>query len=177
MNPVSYANIKLKWKSDISTQELKIYITNIYLIKLLTADLLYRAVIYRQNKVWTGKFCTAFFLNYFLTYLMQKYNTAIRGQYSQSKKVRTFAATFRASSLEILKNLAVGAVSGGTHFVRCIRSDLEGQPRGFHREVVRQQIRALAVLDTARARQRGYPFRISFQEFLKRFVFVYLMDF
>lgn len=99
---------------------------------------------------------------------LQKYNTVSRGQYSQTRKIRTYAATFRASSLEILKNLQVGAISGGTHFIRCIRSDLEGQPRGFYREVVRQQIRALAVLDTAKARQRGYPFRITFQEFLRR---------
>ncbi|XP_014215430.1 neither inactivation nor afterpotential protein C isoform X2 [Copidosoma floridanum] len=103
---------------------------------------------------------------------LRKYNTASRGQYSQSRKVRTFAATFRAASLEILKSLAVGAISGGTHFVRCIRADLEGTPRGFYREVVKQQIRALAVVDTARARQRGYPFRISFQEFLKRYKFL-----
>ncbi|XP_016842665.1 neither inactivation nor afterpotential protein C isoform X2 [Nasonia vitripennis] len=103
---------------------------------------------------------------------LRKYNTASRGQYSQTRKMRTYAATFRASSLEILKNLSVGAVSGGTHFVRCIRSDLEGQPRGFYREVVRQQIRALAVLDTAKARQRGYPFRITFQEFLRRYKFL-----
>lgn len=81
--------------------------------------------------------------------------------------MRTCMSTFRATSLEILKNLAVGAGSG-THFVRCIRSDLEDAPQGFYREVVRQQIRALAVLDTAKARQRGYPYRIPFQEFLRR---------
>ncbi|XP_011500567.1 PREDICTED: neither inactivation nor afterpotential protein C [Ceratosolen solmsi marchali] len=103
---------------------------------------------------------------------LRKYNTASRGQYSQTRKIRTYAATFRASSLEILKNLSVGAAGGGTHFVRCIRSDLEGTPRGFYREVVRQQIRALAVLDTARARQKGYPCRISFQEFLRRYKFL-----
>lgn len=82
--------------------------------------------------------------------------------------MRTCAAIFRSSSLEILKNLAVGAGSGGTHFVRCVRSDLEGSPRAFYRDVVRQQIRALAVLDTVKARQNGYPHRIPFQEFLRR---------
>ncbi|KAJ8686537.1 hypothetical protein QAD02_022331 [Eretmocerus hayati] len=103
---------------------------------------------------------------------LRKYNTASRGQYSQSRRVRTYVGTFRAASLEILKSLSVGAVSGGTHFIRCIRSDLEGQPRGFYREVVRQQIRALGILDTARARQKGYPFRVSFQEFLRRYKFL-----
>ncbi|KAL6443164.1 hypothetical protein ACFW04_002836 [Cataglyphis niger] len=101
----------------------------------------------------------------------RKYNTASRGQYSQTRKMRTCISTFRATSLEILKNLAVGAGSG-THFVRCIRSDLEDVPQGFYREVVRQQIRALAILDTAKARQRGYPYRIPFQEFLRRYKFL-----
>lgn len=101
----------------------------------------------------------------------RKYNTASRGQYSQTRKMRTCSSTFRATSLEILKNLAISAGSG-THFVRCIRSDLEDVPCGFYREVVRQQIRALAVLDTAKARQRGYPYRIPFQEFLRRYKFL-----
>lgn len=80
--------------------------------------------------------------------------------------MRTCTSTFRSTSLEILKNLSSGC--GGTHFVRCIRADLERAPRGFYREVVRQQIRALALLDTAKARQQGYAHRISFQEFLRR---------
>ncbi|XP_019699822.1 neither inactivation nor afterpotential protein C isoform X2 [Harpegnathos saltator] len=103
---------------------------------------------------------------------LRRYNTASRGQYSQTRKMRTCSSTFRATSLEILKNLAVGTGNSGMHFVRCIRSDLEDTPRGFYREVVKQQIRALAVLDTAKARQRGYPYRIPFQEFLRRYKFL-----
>ncbi|XP_011875420.1 PREDICTED: neither inactivation nor afterpotential protein C isoform X2 [Vollenhovia emeryi] len=106
------------------------------------------------------------------TSMFRKYNTASRGQYSQTRKMRTCAATFRTTSLEILKNLATGAGNGGTHFVRCIRTDLEDVPRSFYREIVRQQIRALAVLDTAKARRRGYPYRIPFQEFLRRYKFL-----
>ncbi|XP_076635717.1 STKc_myosinIII_N_like and MYSc_Myo21 domain-containing protein ninaC isoform X3 [Colletes latitarsis] len=102
----------------------------------------------------------------------RKFNTASRGQYSQTRKMRTCAATFKSTSLEILKNFSTGGGSGGIHFVRCLRSDLEGAPRGFYRDVVRQQIRALAILDTAKARQRGYPCRISFQEFLRRYQFL-----
>ncbi|XP_046822290.1 neither inactivation nor afterpotential protein C isoform X2 [Vespa crabro] len=103
---------------------------------------------------------------------LRKYNTASKGQYSQTRKMRTCAATFRSTSLEILKSLLVGGGNGGIHFVRCIRADLEGIPQGFYRDVVRQQIRALAVLDTAKARQRGYPYRITFQEFLRRYKFL-----
>ncbi|XP_034933693.1 neither inactivation nor afterpotential protein C isoform X2 [Chelonus insularis] len=103
---------------------------------------------------------------------IRRYNTSSRGQFSQSRKMRTCAATFRSVSLEILKNLSVGSSNGGTHFVRCIRADLEGKPRGFYRELVRQQIRALAVLDTAKIRQKGFPHRIPFQEFLRRYKFL-----
>lgn len=35
--------------------------------------------------------------------------------------------------------------------------------------MVYQQIRALSILDTAKARQKGYPLRISFSEFLRRY--------
>nr|XP_012228924.1 PREDICTED: neither inactivation nor afterpotential protein C isoform X1 [Linepithema humile]XP_012228934.1 PREDICTED: neither inactivation nor afterpotential protein C isoform X1 [Linepithema humile] len=102
----------------------------------------------------------------------RKYNTASKGYYSQTRKMRTCSSTFKTTSREILKNLAVGTASGGMYFVRCIRSDLEDVPRSFYREVVKQQIRALAVLDTAKARQRGYPYRIPFQEFLRRYKFL-----
>lgn len=83
--------------------------------------------------------------------------------------MRTASSTFKALCLELMKDLAVGGGSGGTHFVRCIRSDLDGKPNNFHQEIVKQQIRALAIVETAKARQRGYPHRIIFSEFLRRF--------
>lgn len=82
--------------------------------------------------------------------------------------MRTSITTFRAGSLDILRELSVGAGSGGTHFIRCIRSDLKETPKGFHLELVKHQLRALSVLDTARARQQGFPHRVAFAEFLRR---------
>lgn len=96
--------------------------------------------------------------------LQRSYNTQSKGQFSQTRRMRTATTTFRAVSLEVLRFLS----SGGTHFVRCLRAELTGQPRGFQPEVVRQQLRALSVLDTVRARQRGYPCRVVFSEFLRR---------
>nr|CAD7585776.1 unnamed protein product [Timema genevievae] len=103
---------------------------------------------------------------------LTRYNTESHGEYSQTRRMRTASATFRTTSLEILRGLAVGAGSGGTHFVRCMRADLVGQPWGFQPEVVRQQLRALAVLETARARQKGYPHRVPFPEFIRRYKFL-----
>lgn len=100
----------------------------------------------------------------------QKFNTVSKGQYSQIRKMRTAAATYRATSLELLKQLCIGAGSGGTHYVRCIRTDLNDNPRGFQTELVRQQLRALAILDTAKARQSGFPCRVPFAEFIRRLI-------
>lgn len=95
-------------------------------------------------------------------------NTLSRGQYSQIHKMRTMSSVFRAASLDLLKNLSVISNSGGIHFVRCVRCDLEYRENGINEDMIRQQLRAMAILDTARARQKGFPVRIPFQEFLRR---------
>lgn len=61
----------------------------------------------------------------------RKLNTLSQGQYSQTHKMRTLASVYRATSLEILKSLSIGANSSNTHFVRCIRATLDNKPRGF----------------------------------------------
>ncbi|XP_058062557.1 neither inactivation nor afterpotential protein C [Anopheles bellator] len=99
-------------------------------------------------------------------------NTLSKGMYSQVHKLRTIACVFRATSLELIKSLSIGPNSGGTHFVRCVRADLEYKEKGYATEMIRQQVRAMAVLDTARARQKGFSHRIPFQEFLRRYQFL-----
>ncbi|KAL1458693.1 hypothetical protein WDU94_008823 [Cyamophila willieti] len=99
---------------------------------------------------------------------LRKYNTESRGEFSQTRRMRTASSVFRASSLEILKAIS----GGGTKFVRCIRADLSGTPGGWQSDVVKQQIRALGVVDTARARQKGYSCRVSFADFIHRYRFL-----
>ncbi|CRK93540.1 CLUMA_CG007073, isoform A [Clunio marinus] len=105
-------------------------------------------------------------------YKSRKMNTLSRGQYSQIHKMRTLASIFRGTSLEILKNLSVVSNSSGVHYVRCMRADLEYRELGLNEEVVRQQMRAMSILDTARARQKGFSVRIPFAEFLRRYKFL-----
>lgn len=93
-------------------------------------------------------------------------------EFSQMKKIRTCTHTFKALSLEFLKDLSIGSGSGGTHYVRCVRTDLKAQPGTFNCELIRQQIKALTVVETAKARQDGYPHRIPFDEFLRRYQFL-----
>lgn len=68
----------------------------------------------------------------------------------------------------MLKDLSIGGSSSGIHYVKCIRTNLKNEPKHFHKELVKQQVRALAVVETARSRQLGYSFRITFPEFLRR---------
>ncbi|XP_059618004.1 neither inactivation nor afterpotential protein C [Phlebotomus argentipes] len=102
----------------------------------------------------------------------KKINTLSHGAYSQVHQMRTLASVFRHTCLEVLRSLAVASTSCGVHFVRCIRADLQSQPRGFQPDMVRQQLRAMAVVDTAIAGQKGFPYRIPFPEFLRRYKFL-----
>ncbi|XP_031623809.1 neither inactivation nor afterpotential protein C [Contarinia nasturtii] len=104
--------------------------------------------------------------------LKQKLNTLSHGQYSQVHNMRTLSTVFRSTSLEILKGLSIGGSSGNTHFVRCIRPTLDYKPRAYHNDMVFQQIRALQIHDTAIARQKGFPQRVCFQEFMRRYKFL-----
>ncbi|KAL1124362.1 hypothetical protein AAG570_000991, partial [Ranatra chinensis] len=98
----------------------------------------------------------------------KRFNTASKGEFSQTKGIRTAAAVFRATSLELLRSLT----TGGAHFVRCLRTDLNNTPGGFQGSIIRHQLRALAVVDTAKARRDGYAYRIPYEEFLRRYKFL-----
>lgn len=104
-------------------------------------------------------------------------NTLSMGQYSQTNQPRTLSAVFRSTCIELLKILTGGSEQGGTHFIRCIRADLDFLPRNFHREMVQQQIKALGIIETIIARQQGYSCRITFHEFLKRYTYAFIFKF
>ncbi|KAK9870540.1 hypothetical protein WA026_008102 [Henosepilachna vigintioctopunctata] len=106
-----------------------------------------------------------------------KYTAAFKknpnaNNFSQSKKLRTLVTVFKSVCLETLTDLSTGSASGGTHFVRCIKTNLKAKPHNFCKELVRQQIRALAIPQTARIRKQGYAYRIQFAEFLRRYQFL-----
>ncbi|VVC25287.1 Hypothetical protein CINCED_3A022449 [Cinara cedri] len=104
---------------------------------------------------------------------IRKYNTESRGEYSQTRRMRTASAVYRSSSMEILRSLADTAdQKNGVHFVRCLRAALSDEPLDFQPDVVRQQLKALAVVETVSSRQNGYSCRISFHEFIQRYKFL-----
>lgn len=87
--------------------------------------------------------------------------------------MRSCTSTFRNVCIEILNNLSVTQKNIGTHFIRCIRADLKKEPWGFNRYIVKQQVKALGIIETACTRQEGYAYRIPFQEFLRRYVILF----
>uniref|UniRef100_A0A2S2R2K6 Neither inactivation nor afterpotential protein C n=1 Tax=Sipha flava TaxID=143950 RepID=A0A2S2R2K6_9HEMI len=104
---------------------------------------------------------------------IRKYNTESRGEYSQTRRVRTASAVYRSGCMEILRSLAdTSEHKNGVHFVRCVRATLTDRPLDFQPDVVRQQLKALSVVETVSARQNGYSCRISFREFIHRYKFL-----
>ncbi|KAK4879246.1 hypothetical protein RN001_007392 [Aquatica leii] len=93
-------------------------------------------------------------------------------QFSQTAKLYAAGKTFKASSLELMKELSIAASGNGAHFIRCLRSDFTRIPKSFHKELIKQQLRALAVVETAIVRKKGFSHRITFSEFLKRYQFL-----
>lgn len=104
-------------------------------------------------------------------FILQKVGFDLPEESGLSHKVRTCVSVFRASCIEILRSLNKSTGSSNTHFVRCIRADLCNKG-GFQTELIKQQLRALSVLDTAKAKQLGYSYRVPFNDFLRRYKFL-----
>ena len=72
-----------------------------------------------------------------------------------------------------MKTLSVSNGLNGVHFVRCIRTDLKMKSKNeFNFELVRQQLKAFQIVETIQARQKGFPYRIPFNDFLNRYKFL-----
>lgn len=80
--------------------------------------------------------------------------------------MRTSIATFKGATLNVLQNL--GATQKTYQFVKCIRINLSGKPDDFQSEIVRQQLKALAVLNTILQVRHGYSYSMSHEDFIKR---------
>ncbi|KAK8720309.1 hypothetical protein OTU49_013424, partial [Cherax quadricarinatus] len=91
-----------------------------------------------------------------------------RGLASQTKAQQTVATYFRYSLMDLLQKM----VNGTPHFVRCIKPNDIKAPSTFDKTKVQQQLRYAGVMETVRIRQHGFPHRIPFAEFLRRYCFL-----
>ncbi len=60
-------------------------------------------------------------------------------------------------------------VAGAPHFVRCIRPNKHKIPGFFDSETVSLQLKYTGVLETTKIRRLGYSYRITFDEFIRRY--------
>lgn len=61
-------------------------------------------------------------------------------------------------------------VTGTPQFIRCIKPNDMKAAKSFEPAKVLKQLRYTGVLETIRIRQHGFSHRLTFAEFLKRFV-------
>ena len=89
-------------------------------------------------------------------------------QYSQSRAQQTISTFFRYSLVDLLKNL----LDGSPHFVRCFKPNSAKRPNDLNLEDLKKQMTYSGILETVKARKIGFPVRLSFGEFLRRYCFL-----
>ncbi|XP_048465678.1 unconventional myosin-XV [Rhincodon typus] len=77
----------------------------------------------------------------------------------------TVAAKFQQSLMELAEKME----SCNPFFVRCIKPNNKKESELFEVDVVSLQLRYSGVLETIRIRKEGYPVRITFDNFIKRY--------
>lgn len=75
--------------------------------------------------------------------------------------------------MELLQKM----VSGTPQFVRCLKPNDSRSPKHFDSTKILKQLRYTGVLETIRIRQNGFSHRLTFEEFLKRWVCVFSLIF
>ena len=88
--------------------------------------------------------------------------------YSQSRAQQSIATFFRYSLIDLLKI----TLDGAPHFVRCFKPNNMKQPGQLDEEQLKKQLEYSGILETVKARKNGYPIRLTFGEFLRRYCFL-----
>ncbi|XP_067912868.1 unconventional myosin-XV [Heterodontus francisci] len=93
--------------------------------------------------------------------IMSTRNNTISRRY----QAPTVAAKFQQSLMELAEKME----SCNPFFVRCIKPNNKKESELFEVDVVSSQLRYSGVLETIRIRKEGYPVRIKFDNFIKRY--------
>ncbi|RUS82402.1 hypothetical protein EGW08_009854 [Elysia chlorotica] len=73
---------------------------------------------------------------------------------------------YPASSLD---SLLASLAQSDVHYIRCIKPNPYGQPDQFDRAFVLQQLRACGIIQTVDICRRGYPARMTYKDFVRRY--------
>lgn len=107
---------------------------------------------------------------------------AVKGLASQTRAQQTVGTYFRHSLMELLQKMIGGnssspggssrsmEVLGEPHFIRCIKPNDSRRPGQVDRTKMAQQLRYTGVLETVRIRKQGFSHRLTFGDFLRRFI-------
>ncbi|XP_071961883.1 myosin-IIIb-like isoform X2 [Antedon mediterranea] len=93
------------------------------------------------------------------------------GKAKDDKKRKQLASSglhFRESLTDLMQKM----LGAEPQFVRCVKPNVYSQPNTFEPQLVVRQLRYTGVLETTRIRREGYPTRLIFAEFLRRYKFI-----
>lgn len=91
----------------------------------------------------------------------------IKRQTSERKRagLSTLGAAFKGSLTDLMDMLEAAQ----PHFVRCIKPNMKKQAMTFDGPIVQKQLNYTGVLETTKIRQKGYPLRVTFADFVDRY--------
>ena len=93
-----------------------------------------------------------------------------RSMAQRKEDKRSLGSQFKMQLSEL-----VGLIeSGRAHYVRCIKPNALRRPHTFEAPSVIRQLRCSGVTETVRARRAGWPVSHSFEDFVKRYIEVYM---
>jgi len=78
---------------------------------------------------------------------------------------KTLATTFVASLADLMQKLN----SSEPHFVRCLKPNQTKTPFDFEDDYTMRQLLYTGMMDTCSIRQKGYPIRPTFEDFMERY--------
>ncbi|KAH3703114.1 hypothetical protein DPMN_078143 [Dreissena polymorpha] len=85
--------------------------------------------------------------------------------HSPTTSDQTLVAFIKKSLLNLLDKLQ----SGNSFFVRCIKANNAHSPNMFEDQVVSEQVKYNGLAEVAKIRKKGYPVRISYADFVRRY--------
>ena len=90
------------------------------------------------------------------------------------KSKETLITQFKSSLEDLIKAL----VDTNPFFIRCIKPNEFQKPKMINEDHMLKQLRYLGVTETVKIRKAGYSMRVHFQEFLLRFIdlFIYFIS-
>ena len=89
-------------------------------------------------------------------------------QYSQSRAQQSIATFFRYSLIDLLKI----TLDGAPHFIRCFKPNNLKEAGNLNVGQLKKQLDYSGIMETVKARKTGYPIRLTFGEFLRRYCFL-----